>query len=193
MIKALKILDPENLKTITNHLEKHKDKFTLDKSNYAQNRKKFWLEWEWDLLNRKFIPAIKDPKLWNLCKLWYPEANLGLVTHGDVGIELHRDDSYAAFKAVGANLGELDHWIYDCQYPNYHYTKKINPSNPKKYNMPPGLIFQFNCKNPHAAVGPVSDRWAIFLWQINHKLKEQFKKETIKFSDQSSSLHTVDS
>lgn len=191
MIKGIKTIDPKNVQIIIEHLEKHKDKFTLDKSNYALNREKFWLEWEWDLLERKFIPGIKDKKLWDLCKIWYPEADLGLVVHGDVGIELHRDDSYAAFKAVGVNLGKIDYWLYDNQYPNYSWTEKTNTPNPKKYNIPPGLVFQFNCKNPHSAISPAKNRWAIFLWKVSNKTKKQFIKETTKFSIQNNNSHGV--
>ena len=80
MIKGIKTIDPKNVQIIIEHLEKHKDKFTLDKSNYALNREKFWLEWEWDLLERKFIPGIKDKKLWDF-GVYIKEPNIIVTTN----------------------------------------------------------------------------------------------------------------
>ena len=166
-----------NLKLITDHLNSHKQRLTRDASNYAKNRQRYWLQHEWDLKNKKFTPAIKDNRLWQYCKHWMPDADLGLVVYGPVGITPHRDDSYADWKAVGINLGTLESWSYDCQYPEFRYTRNQNPSNPQNYEIKPGTVFEFNCKNLHAAVNPASDRWAVFLWKISDKYRNKFNRE----------------
>ena len=179
MLNKLGQIDIVNLNKIIDHLNSHKYRLTRDVSTYAKGRQRYWLQHEWDLKNRKFIPAIKDERIWKYCKYWMPDADLGLIVHGPVGITPHRDDSYADWKAVGINLGELESWNYNCEYPEFRWARDEdkNPSNPQNYDIGPGTVFEFNCKNLHAAVNPADDRWAIFLWKISHKYRQQFNRE----------------
>ena len=177
-INKLGVISPQIVKTITDYLDSQKTRLSPDKSSYSLNRQRYWLQHEWSLNKRTFIPAVQDERLWNYCKHWMPDADLGLVVYGPIGIKPHRDDSYADWRGVGINLGEIEAWYYDCQYPQFRYTNKTNPSDPVHYQMPVGGVFEFNTKNPHAAVNPAEDRWAIFLWKISKKFRVQFENET---------------
>jgi hypothetical protein len=168
-------IQPSNLAQLTEHLEQTSERLTPDISSYARNRKRYWLQHEWDLKQRTFTPAIRDERLWAYCKYWMPQADLGLVVYGPIGIQPHRDDSYADWRAVGINLGTIDAWYYDCQYPDYRWTKNTNPSNPQHHSLQPGTVFEFNCKNPHAAINPAENRWAIFLWKLSPKFKQAIR------------------
>lgn len=176
-VQKLGIISPEIVQTIRTHLETTKHSLALDVSSYAKDRQRYWLQHEWDLLNKQFSPAVRDERLWKYCKTWMPDADLGLVVYGQIGITAHRDDSYADWRGVGINLGELDYWYYDCEYPEYKYTKNKNPSNPQTYTIPVGGVFEFNTKNPHAVINPAKDRWAIFLWKVSHKHRHKIKEE----------------
>ena len=175
-LKNLGMINSENYNSITSHLNQNKNRLTLDVSTYATNRQRYWLQDEWDLKNRKFIPGIKDERLWNYCKHWMPDADLGLVVYGNVGITEHRDDSYADYRSVGINLGELESWSYDCRYPEFRWTAHRNPRERIYHKIQNGEVFEFNCKNPHAAIRPHEDRWAIFLWKVSQKFKAQYKE-----------------
>ena len=178
MLNALGMVQPEQMEQIIAHLEKRKSNLESDVSNYAKGRLRYWLQHEWSLKEKTFIPGCKDERLWNWCKHWMPDADLGLVVYGSVGIKPHRDDSYADWRGVGINLGEIESWYYDCQYPEFRYTKIRNESNPIHYNVPPGTVFEFNTKNPHGAINPDPNRWAIFLWKVSKKFRENFNNST---------------
>ena len=173
MINALGQMKPANLDQLTKHLGTNRERLQPDLSSYATNRQRYWLQHEWGLKERTFSPAIRDERIWQYCKYWMPEADLGLVVYGPIGIKPHRDDSYADWRCVGINLGGLEAWYYDCQYPEFKWTRDQNPSNPEHHEIPPGAVFEFNCKNPHAAINPAPDRWAIFLWKVGSKFRSQ--------------------
>lgn len=174
-IKRLGIINPQNQKAIIRHLSENDERFTYDLSSYAKNRKSYWLQSRWNLKDRIFEPGIRDKKIWDYCKTWMPDADIGLVVHGDVGITEHRDDSYADYRAVGINLGELEFWTYNCMYPEMRWTKEQNPSNKTNHKIGIGDVFEFNCKNPHSVVNPAEDRYAIFLWKIKKNFRSQFQ------------------
>ena len=173
-IKMLRQLSENDIQALTTHLDSLTPWLEDDVSNYAKGRKRFWLQHEWDLRNRTFSPALKDERLWTFCKRMMPSADLGLAVYGPVGISLHRDDSYADYRSVGINLGEVDGWVYDCQYPEFRWTRNTNPTNTRNLKLPVGAVFEFNCKNPHAVINPATDRWAIFLWDVGHKFRQAF-------------------
>ena len=178
MINKITLLPQQRVERIVSHLERHKNRLKPDVSNYSKGRMRYWLNHEWDLKSRKFSPGVQDPRLWTFCKELMPEADLGLVAYGSIGIGPHRDDSYADWRAIGINLGDLEAWHYDCQYPEFKWTRDRNPSNPQNYEIRIGHVFEFNCKNPHAAINPKENRWAIFLWKISQKFRTQFQHET---------------
>lgn len=179
MVRELGIIEPKRLQGVLTHLGNNKHNLKPDVSNYARNRQRYWLQHEWSLNKRVFLPAVKDKRLWTFCKEWMPDADLGLVVHGPVGIQPHRDDSYADWRGVGINLGKIESWYYDCQYPEFRWTKDRNPSNPRTYQIPIGGVFEFNTKNLHGVNNPASDRWAIFLWKISSKFRNQFEQEVL--------------
>ena len=182
MVKKVALLSPERMERVVAPLERHKEGLKPDVSSYSKGRMRYWLQSEWDLKNRSFSEAVEDKRLWTFCKEFMPSADLGLVAYGPIGISPHRDDSYADWKGVGINLGELEAWYYDCQYPDYRWTKYTNEPNPQLLEMKPGQVFYFNTKNPHAAVKPAANRWAIFLWRVNKKYREKFQLQTGKTS-----------
>ena len=175
MLRQLGIIEPDQVQSIVEHLNAHKERLSPDVSSYAKNRSRYWLQHEWSLNKRSFSSAVKDSRIWDLCKEWMPDADLGLVIHGPVGIKPHRDDSYADWRGVGINLGEVESWYYDCQYPEYRWSpsNQCNPSNPMNYKLPVGAVFEFNTKNPHAVNNPAEDRWAIFLWKLKNSYRAQ--------------------
>jgi len=176
MLKQLGMVNPDNYKNVINYLKENKQRLGFDVSNYARGRERYWLQYQWDLKERCFSPAIKDERLWSWCKTWMPDADLGLVVYGSVGITPHRDDSYADWRAVGINLGHVEAWYYDPVYPELKYTNKKNPSNPQTHKIPPRMVFEFNCKNEHAAIKPHPERWGIFLWKVSNKFKKDFRQ-----------------
>ena len=178
MVRRLGILSAKGVAAFVTKLEEHRNLLIPDVSSYARGRQRFWLQHEWNLKLRCFQPALVDQELWSMCLKWMPNAKLGLAVHGPVGISLHRDDSYADWRTVGINLGEIEGWQYDGQYPEFHWTKERNPSNVRICRVPVGGVFAFNCKNPHAALKPAENRWAIFLWDIAPKFRNQFRCET---------------
>ena len=173
-LRKLGTVEPAEMADIIAHLNRHKDqRLRPDVSNYAKGRQRYWLQYEWDLKNRNLTTGIYDPKLWEFCKKWMPDADLGLAIYGPIGISPHRDDSYADWRGVAINLGEIGSWSYDCQYPEYQWSPndKCNPPNTKNYKVPPGTVFEFNTKNPHGVNEPAENRWAINLWKVSNKFR----------------------
>ncbi len=171
--RIINTLKQETMAEVISHLNNNLQRLTPDKSTYSPGRQKYWLQSEWDLKDRIFRPAVKDERLWTFCKRAMPEADLGLVVYGEIGIKPHRDDSYADWRGVGINLGEMESWYYDAQYPELKWTKETNPSAPRNIKVLPGQVFEFNTKNPHGANNPAHDRWAIFLWKIKQQYRSQ--------------------
>ena len=178
MFRVIHKLKAGVVESVVAHLDQQRHKLTSDTSSYATGRLRYWLQAEWDLRERTFRPATHDSRLWKLCRRVMPDADLGLVVYGPVGIKLHRDDSYADWRGVGINLGTLDGWVYDCQYPEFRWTTQQNDPNPVVHNVSAGDVFEFNTKNPHAALNPAENRWAVFLWRVSPKYKTLFNQTT---------------
>ena len=179
MLSTLATLPTQRWQRVVRHLEATKnERCQRDYSSYAPGRSKYWLQWEWSLKEKRFVPGVRDNRLWNFCKEFFPEADLGLVCTGPVGIRPHRDDSYADWRAVGLNLGEVESWYYDPQYPEFKWTPNQRPSNPEYHQLPAGTVFEFNCKNLHGVVNPAHNRWGIFLWKVSNKKRSQFLSDT---------------
>ena len=194
MIKKLGIIEHQEFVEFTDLLNAHKDKLEADVSNYAKGRSKLWLNHQWDLKDKVFTPGVQDSKIWDICKQWFPEADLGLAAYGSIGITPHRDDSYADFRCVGINLGWIESWYYDGgdpsggrqenlgndgRYPEYRWTRDQYRTMPRTYTMGPGTVFEFNCKNPHGCNGPAKDRWGIFLWKVSNKFRDNFNNRIV--------------
>jgi hypothetical protein len=186
-LKILGTITNTSVEKLVAYLSKHKNRLQQDVSSYAPGRNRYWLQFEWDLRNKTFTSGHEDPVLWKYCKQWMPDADLGLVVHGPVGIKPHRDDSYADWRGVGINLGKIGSWSYDCQYPYYwgdgpegerwsDYMMKCNAPNPQNHDIPVGGVFEFNTKNLHGVNDPAEDRWAIFLWKVSKKFRTNFNR-----------------
>lgn len=186
MIKGITVLDDKQQQQLVSLLEQHRQDLTSDHSTYARGRQKLWLQHEWNLKDRSFKPAIQDKELWDICKQWMPDADMALAAYGSVGIKPHRDDSYADYRSVGINLGDIESWYYDGgdpesplsdnygndgRYPEYQWTREQLKSKPRNYRLKAGTVFEFNCKNPHGCNDPSPDRWGIFLWRVNKKFR----------------------
>lgn len=163
-------------------LEANKHLLQPDQSNYAKGRLRAWIFYEWHLQRKEFLPPqIKSPKLEQWCKEIWPEAEIGLITFSGEewsepkGITLHRDDSYADFKAVGINVTGTCKFVYLESYPTYEWCKESDrkAETPHVGFLKPGHVIEFNCKNRHSA-DPGPNRWNINLWHISRKLRERF-------------------
>lgn len=153
-----------------------------DVSSYAPGRARSWFPYEAPLSDsQSFKLGLDDNNLWSfsneVCKLigWEPE--LALVSKGGT-INPHRDAAYADFKSVGINLGKVT-WCYERIYPNFSWAPPascINPSEITCLDMTGGEVFEFNCKNPHWTENVDPNRWAINLWRISKKKREEFNE-----------------
>lgn len=153
-----------------------------DVSNYAPGRLRVWLQMEWQLRERDFVPAYRPSEaFWQrCCQLCYETGgfcpDLGLVAKGERGIALHRDDSYAAFQAVSIQLGKAE-WTYDHQYPGYEWVpdRQLRPSDPQTIEVENEIIV-FNCRNRHAARPLEAERWSINLWKVSTRFRAAFQQ-----------------
>ena len=142
-------------------------------SSYAYGRQSAWLQFDCPLSAGGIFKPVDTPKrLWEWCeKVWQSNGmpglpEVGLANYGDVGIDLHRDATYAAPDSLIINLGKV-HWQYD-------WDRGI--STPQHYNFDGGEVISFNCKHRHGAYDPASDRWSIVLWTISHKRRSEFEQ-----------------
>lgn len=165
-------------------LEANKHLLKPDPSNYAKGRLRAWLFHEWHLQRKEFLPPeIKSERLEQWCKEIWPETEIALITYSGEefgpthGISLHRDDSYADFKAVGVNITGTCKFVYLESYPGYEYAaepQRHAEVKPHVGFLQPGTVVTFNCKNQHSA-DPSSNRWAINLWHVSRKAREKFR------------------
>lgn len=182
-IQHLDTLDSKTQDSILEHLNSMKSELNTDVSQYAKGRLNFWLGAQWNLKDKQFESSgTWNSKLWDLCKRVYPDADMALITYsGDeaaAGINLHRDDSYAAFEARSISIetvpGAETKWQMKQTYPGMNWTKEQDNAAPvTEFSLPSGAITRFNCKNPHAAF-PGPGRWSINLWKVSNKEKEKY-------------------
>lgn len=175
MLKKIHTIKAKNQARIRTHLEEFKPLLKNDVSRYANGRQRFWIRAEWDLQKKCFHPAIDIPRLDRYLKAIGIEYDLGLIAYGSVGIDWHRDDSYAEYPAISINLSSQPYaWGYQACYPGYFWSRQVVAER-KIYQLQPGDIIKFNCKNPHAAIGRDSDRWSINLWKVKNKYQHDYK------------------
>jgi hypothetical protein len=137
---------------LINQLESIKDTLTSDVSKYAKGRKRAWL-------NGLGEPHLSFPKISKSIQHLeidqFIRSHLGInydfcLAHysGDrsIGIQPHRDASFANREAYGINLGKCDFTVGDRLY-------KLNA----------GEVYSFDCKALHSA-DPSTNRWALNLW-----------------------------
>lgn len=150
-----------------------------DVSSYARGRQRTWLNMHWDLKDRKFTKenCLRDARMWEVLKKIWPEAEIGLLTYSGeenpVGIKLHRDDSYADYESWGVQLSGRCEFLYMGGYRNFCWDQEVDDEAEQSFELGPGDIFQFNCKNRHSAV-PGPGRYAINLWKISKKFRTEY-------------------
>jgi hypothetical protein len=142
---------------------------SADVSSYARGRKRLWLQAE-PTLSRDFTlsKAVEDERTWSwILKHVWPEADLGLVSRGPVGIGMHRDATYAGWIAYGINLGETVTWGYQESYKTYKYSSQDDSAPVSELTLEPGEVFRFNPKNRHGVLSPITEkRWSVNLWKF---------------------------
>lgn len=177
MIERYMRLSSETTHSIVEHLNTLRDRLEPDVSNYAPGRQRFWFPYEAPLSpSRSWRMGVQDERLWSWVKRQFPQIDLALAAFGDVGIDWHRDASYADFPAYSVNLGTVEAWLYDDIYPGYAWAKPqdCNPSHPVRIAIEPGDVLKFNCKNPHSVLNPAPDRWSLNLWTVAPKARSRF-------------------
>lgn len=178
-IESLGVLKAENVAAIKTHLETvylEGGLLTPDVSNYAKGRMRCWLESEGPLsATRAWQPAYHDERLWSfIIKNVWPEAELGMVTYGPVGIKAHRDATYADWEARIVNLGEVKGWQYTPGYSTFGSGPQVKRPSITLL-LKEGEVIRFNCKNEHEVIGPAEDRWAINLWRVSGRTRQAYE------------------
>ena len=142
-----------------------------DVSRYAPGRERGWLQHEGPLsMARSFEPRPCADKLWNWFETVWTKSGmvglpeLGLAAYGSIGIDLHRDATYAAPESLLINFGGVQ-WAYEP-------TREV--SAPDHYNLDCGEVVRFNCKHRHGALECDPTRWSIVLWSVSHRRRKEF-------------------
>lgn len=169
--RILHRLSDANQNKMIAHFNKNIDPvLQQDVSNYAKGRRRAWLNYEPTLVRDYTInPAHKDERIWNYFQNLLPgHIDCGLISRGPVGISMHRDASYAAYKAYGVNLGETVTFGYRECYNDYRWTRNSNNDAPvTEIILQPGDVYEFCCKNPHGIQSEITEnRWAINFWSF---------------------------
>ena len=165
------------LKDLTAWLEQYvKPRLGSDISGYARGRRRAWLGIEPALTDsykaKPGLPlttAIQE----RLTELISWHFDYALVTYSDeqaIGITPHRDAKYADYEARGLNVSgtcQFDYWNGRQGFgrsPNkQEFNPKVDPPT-HSYQLVPGSVVRFNCKNLHAAT-PSACRWNINFWR----------------------------
>ena len=160
------ILSSERRMAFLRLLDAHvRPSLAQDVSSYARGRTRCWLRWEGPLSQSQgYRPGLNVPPLWNEIELCWRTAglqgfpDLALAIYGSIGIQPHRDASYAASVALSINLGPMEWgWCPDRQSNDDHDLVWLP--------MTGGEITVFDCKHRHAARQVAADRWGIIAWQ----------------------------
>lgn len=171
MIEVYGRVDPA---LVIAYLEAHvRPHLTPDKSSYAPGRLRAWLGVEPSLhpaFPMKLALPVSD-ETWT----WF-EAAIGwrfdyaLVTYsgdeasGVKGIAPHRDAAYASPLARGWHLSGSCTFSYWPERGGFGGGTSAEPRSRMNIELQPGDLWQFDCKNLHAAA-PSPGRWAMNFWK----------------------------
>jgi hypothetical protein len=163
-------ITPETQAAMISHFEETLvPLLTPDVSSYAKGRERVWLQAEPTLTrNYSLTKAHGDDRIWSwIIKQIWPQADIGLVTRGPVGIGMHRDATYAGWTAYAINLGEDVTWGYRECYKDYCYGPQDDNAPVTEIKIKAGQCFKFNPKNQHGVLSEITDkRWSINLWEL---------------------------
>ena len=154
-MKVVKQLSPETQVKIKSHININlRPLAAKEQARCAKDRLNLWLQAEPDYRSRKYKKAHADERLWAFCQRLYPEAALAQVyfATGNIGIDWHRDASFAERKAVIVNLGSV------------LLETEINSDKRISLELTGGEVIEFNCKLPHRAVPRSENRIGIAIW-----------------------------
>ena len=178
MFETVRRLSSDTQNGIITHLQDNISPHLLpDKSTYAKDRERVWLQHEAPLYipgGDIFKPGLIDNKLWSYCLKAANEVGMtyqpqcGLVIYGDIGIEPHRDATSLMADAVQINLGPVE-FRYDINRNTN--LKRGDKPNWEYHAMDGGEVTRMDVKHLHAAVDPSDTRFSILLWRINSNNK----------------------
>lgn len=173
MLNTFKIVDtlsPQKVSQIKEHILTNLSPLaTPDVSNYAKGRLRLWLNQEPTLVKDYTIkPAIQDDRLWEyICTIYHNvyavNPSFALVAVEDTNIDLHRDATYAGWKALSINLGRCT-WHYQECYPDFRWSKQSPTPTTIEAQLYGGEVISFNPKNPHGVSNASEDRMSINIW-----------------------------
>ena len=173
-MEIVRNLNDTTVSSVKTFLESNIDT-TQDVSNYAKGRERGWLMHDCPLAMQGFFaPSPSPKKLWDWLNQVWTESGMpgtpdsGLACFGAIGIDMHRDATYAAKDSLLINLGGVS-WCYE---PSRN---DASESTWEHTELDQGEIAQFNCKHRHAAYKPLADRWSIVLWQISHTRRAEYE------------------
>ena len=183
-IKVLEVLSLEEQARYLKYLNRViKPMLVADVSSYARGRQRIWLNWEAQLAKNlprgreRFTPAFRGQMWDHLVDFftdnynWTPE--LALVAYGEVGINWHRDTTYADWVACSINLGGCT-WRYKANWTEWDSSGRSDGDKKFSRHLTGGEVTMFNSKNQHMVDSPAADRWSINLWRVSDKMREEF-------------------
>ncbi len=175
MIEVVKQCDGSRVVAWLN--EKIRPLLSRDVSNYAKGRLRTWLGTEPTLTSPTRLlkgSPIPDSHLQRLRDLVGWQFAYCLVTYsGDdsigIGIDPHRDASYADYEAWGWSLSGQCQFRYWEGRQSFGYSPelvKYTANDPPTHEIviEAGDIVRFNCKNLHSA-NPSPGRWNLNFWR----------------------------
>ena len=127
---------------------------TAERAKCARGRLNLWLQAEPDYRSQKYKAAHTDERLWNFCQRVYPEAALAQVyfATGNIGIDWHRDASFAKNKAFIVNLGPV------------LLETELDSDERVSLELTGGEVVEFDCKLPHRAIPRSEERIGFAIW-----------------------------
>ena len=154
-MKVIQILPPDRVRQIKAHITQNLLPLAQpEKAKCARNRLNLWLKAEPNYSTKKYMPAFEDERLWTFIKRVNPDAALAQIyfATGGIGIDWHRDATYAKPEAYIVNLGKV------CLESRDRSDKLTS------LELTGGEIIKFNSKHLHRAIPREDSRIGIGIW-----------------------------
>jgi hypothetical protein len=142
-----------NWQAIRDYCNQIKHHAHSEQARCAKGRQNFWLQAEPNYSNGLYQKAVIDQHLWEICKNFFPQADLAQVYFADnnKGIDWHRDAVYCQPTARILNLGNA---ILESKTPG-----KITT-----LNLTGGELIEFDSKLSHKGKPLDIERVGIGIW-----------------------------